>query len=108
MNKMIAFCGINCGECEALIATQKNDEAMRKAVAEKWSMKPEEVNCAGCLTAEGPHIDYCGTCEIRKCGMEKEVENCAYCVDYKCEKLAKFHEKAEKAKGNLEEIRKKK
>ena len=39
MDKMIAFCGINCNECKALIATQKNDKAMRKAVDEEWSMK---------------------------------------------------------------------
>jgi len=112
MSKMIAFCGIDCTECKALIATQKNDNTMRREIAEEWSkefgheIKPEEINCDGCLTLEGRHINYCNICEIRKCRIEKDVENCAYCVDYKCEKLAKFHEQAPNAKNRLEEIRK--
>jgi predicted ribosome quality control (RQC) complex YloA/Tae2 family protein len=40
--------------------------------------------------------------------MEKEVENCAYCIDYECEKLAKFLEQAPKAKKTLEKIRQQK
>lgn len=112
MEKMIAFCGINCSECKALIATQKDDDTMRREIAEDWSkefgheIKPEEINCDGCLIREGRHINYCDICEIRKCGIEKDAENCAYCVDYKCEKLEKFHEQAPKAKNRLEEIRK--
>lgn len=62
--------------------------------------------CVGCLGRDGPHIDYCNVCEIRKCGVEKGVENCARCIIYKCDKLAKFHEQAPKAKDKLEEIRK--
>ena len=111
MNKMIAYCGIVCTDCEAFTATQKNDNAKRKELAEAWSkefsheIKPEEINCDGCLSFDGRHISYCNVCEIRKCGIEKDVENCAGCVEYKCEKLEKFHEQAPKAKGNLEEIR---
>jgi hypothetical protein len=110
--KIIAFCGIDCSECKALIATQKNDNTMRKEIAQEWSkmfgheIKPEEINCDGCLSREGRHIGYCNICEIRKCGIQKNVENCAYCIDYKCEKLAKFHEEAPNAKNRLEEIRK--
>jgi hypothetical protein len=111
MNSMTAFCGIDCGECKALIATKKNDMKMKREIAEEWGkefghqMKPEDINCVGCAVAVGPHINYCSICEIRKCGVEKKVENCAYCVEYKCEKLAKFHEQAPKAKGQLDGIR---
>jgi len=114
MGDIDAFCGLNCGECKAMIATQKNDDALRRAVAEEWSkafghgIKPAEINCVGCLTTEGPHINYCSVCEIRKCGMEREVENCADCGDYKCEKLVKFHEQAPEAGTRLEEIHKRK
>lgn len=34
MDKMIAFCGIVCSECPAFVATQKDDDAKRKEVAE--------------------------------------------------------------------------
>jgi len=110
MDKIIAFCGINCTDCDAFLATREDDDAGRRKVAVEWSkefgheIKPEEINCDGCLSIDGRHISYCGTCEIRKCGMEKGVENCAYCVDYKCEKLDKFHEQAPKAKERLEEV----
>lgn len=29
MNKMIAFCGLDCTKCDAYIATQTNDDALR-------------------------------------------------------------------------------
>jgi hypothetical protein len=110
---MIAFCGIDCGECKALIATEKNDPEMRQAIAAEWSkefghqIKPEDINCVGCLISDGPHISYCSVCDIRTCGSRRKVENCAYCIEYGCEKLIKFHEKAPKAKATLEETRKK-
>jgi hypothetical protein len=113
VRSMIAFCGIDCGECKALIATQKNDPEMRKTIAAEWSkefghqVKPEDINCVGCVITDGPHISYCSVCEIRACGSKKNVENCAFCIEYGCEKLAKFHERAPKAKARLEETRKK-
>lgn len=52
-NSLGAFCGIDCGECKAFIATQKDDAEMKKAVAEECSkyfghqMKPADINCVG-------------------------------------------------------------
>ncbi|MBM3120461.1 MAG: DUF3795 domain-containing protein, partial [Chloroflexi bacterium] len=37
-------------------------------------------------------------CKIRKCGKQKQVENCAYCHEYACEKLTKFFAMAPDAK----------
>jgi hypothetical protein len=53
-------------------------------------------------------FNYCDVCEIRKCGQEKQVKNCAYCADYSCEKLDKFFDMAPGAKATLEEIKKRK
>ena len=114
MSGTTAFCGIDCSNCEALVATRENDDNKRKAVAEKWSkafgqeIKAQEINCDGCVTMDGRHINYCNICEIRKCGAEKNVKNCAFCDDYKCEKLKKFHEGTPEAKNRLEAIRKEK
>ncbi len=33
MKKMIGFCGINCSECPAFLATQNDDDIERKKVA---------------------------------------------------------------------------
>jgi hypothetical protein len=110
--RLIAFCGIDCGECVAYVATKNNDAEMKKTVAEEWSksfghqMKPEDINCVSCVVAEEPHIGYCNVCEIRTCGVQKRIENCAYCVEYACGKLDTVHSCSSKAKDNLEQIHK--
>jgi hypothetical protein len=110
MEKMIAFCGINCAACPAFIAYKTDDDELRKKTAEDWSkafgteIPSEAVNCVGCLAPSGVQISYCKECGIRRCASEKHVENCAHCDDYICEQLEKFHEKAVDAKKNLEEI----
>ena len=112
MDKMIAYCGIVCTECPAFEATQKDDDAKRKKVAEAWSkqykmpIKPEDINCDGCKSQGKRIINHCYVCEIRKCGKQKQVENCAYCEEYACEKLTKFFAMAPHAKTSLEKIRK--
>ena len=37
MEKMIAFCGLNCRECPAFIATQKDDDEARKKISKEWA-----------------------------------------------------------------------
>jgi len=114
MDRMIAYCGLVCTECPAFIATQQNDDAKRKKVAEMWSeeykmsVKPEDINCDGCTSGSKRLVTYCAFCEVRKCGQGKGVINCAYCDDYGCEKLTKFFKMAPQAKQSLEKIRKKK
>ena len=111
MEKMIGFCGIVCTECPGFLATQKDDDEERRKVAELWSkqynadIKPEDVNCDGCLSESGRLIGHCKVCEVRKCGQDKSLKNCAYCDEYACEKLNKFFEMAPDAKTNLEAIR---
>ena len=111
MEHLIGICGLDCAECPAYQATQKDDDEERKRVAEMWSkeygadIKPEDVNCDGCIVADGRHFSHWDTCEIRKCGFEQGVKNCARCTQYSCEKLDKFFEMAPQAKANLEEIR---
>jgi hypothetical protein len=111
MDEMVAFCGLTCTSCPAFIATQNDDDEARREIAAKWSsefgsdIRPEDINCDGCMVDDGRHIAYCGMCEIRKCGRERSVENCAYCPDYGCEKIAGFLAKAEVARARLERIR---
>jgi hypothetical protein len=111
MSGMISFCGLNCGECGAFLATLDDDDQKRAEVAELWSkeykttLKPEDINCEGCQ-AEGENIfNYCKVCEIRKCGKEKGIENCSHCSDYACDKLEKFFEMVPDAKNRLDRIK---
>lgn len=111
IEEMISYCGIICTECPGYIATQNDDDEARKKTADEWSknynadVKPEEVNCDGCLSNTGRLIGHCRVCEIRKCGQDKKIKNCAYCDEYACEKLSQFHEMAKDAKTKLEDIR---
>ena len=78
MEKIVGYCGIVCTDCLGYIATQKDDDNERKKIAEEWSkqfnvdIKPEQVNCDGCLSEDGRHIGHCMVCEIRKCGGDKK------------------------------------
>jgi hypothetical protein len=112
--KQIAYCGIVCSECLVFITTQSDDNEKRKEIAEKWtkesnhSFKPEDINCDGCLSETGKIIGYSTICEIRKCGWEKQIANCAYCNSYICEKLDKFFKRAQKGptyKTTLDKIK---
>lgn len=109
MEKIIAFCGLICSECPAYLATQKNDDAERRKVAEMWSkefnadMSFEDINCDGCISNERV-FHHCNVCEIRLCGKEKGIPNCGYCDDYACEKLSKFFEMVPDAQKVLDKI----
>ena len=112
--KMIAYCGITCSDCRAFIATQRNDPELKKKVAKAWStkketLKPEDINCDGCLATGNRLFKFCGVCEVRRCGYEKGVENCAHCREFPCERLSglwkRFRLTAPKA--TLEAIKKK-
>ena len=110
---MIAYCGLDCDQCEAFIATRTNDDALRAKVAAEWAklsnapIKPEHINCTGCRSI-GVKTYYCEhLCEIRKCAVGKPLDTCAECSDYPCSVLAHMFEVAPKAKANLEVLRRK-
>ena len=96
--KHIAMCGLDCSKCDAFIATQNNDDKLRKKTAKEWTeryrkgkrgrppVKPEDINCKSCLS-DGPIYLYCRQCKIRKCGLGKGLKNCKECKDYKCDEL---------------------
>jgi hypothetical protein len=109
MNEIVAYCGLDCAKCEAFLATQKNDRAELERVAQKWSeggakLTAEDVTCDGCF---GKRVSKYArsNCAIRACGIDKKVKNCAYCGEYKCEKIAKFLQNTPTAAEKLDTIR---
>jgi hypothetical protein len=70
-NRYIAYCGNDCTICPQY-----------------------HNNCAeGCLGSNP--ANYCGTCAVRKCNLEKQIANCAYCEKYPCELLEKQYDNME-------------
>lgn len=112
MEKMIAYCGIVCSECDAYIATQTNDDALRAKIASEWSktyggqFKIEDINCDGCTSKSSRLIGHCSECSIRACGLLKNVANCGHCNDYACEQLNAFFSQVAAAKETLDQIAK--
>lgn len=112
MEPMIAYCGLNCSECGALKATLANDAAEIERVAATWRVEhhnpgitAEGVWCEGCLT-EGRRCFHCAQCDIRACGVEHRVANCAHCDEYEtCAKMARFGGFVPQAKATLDAIR---
>ncbi len=111
MDKIIAFCGLVCTECQAYIATRQDNDLKRKGTVKAWStpeypLKPEDINCDGCTTKNGRSISFVEACTIRKCGMERGVPNCAHCPTYACDQLQKSHQRSPEAQQTLDTIRK--
>lgn len=112
MDRMVAYCGLVCTDCPAYIATQADDRAALEKVAAQWREEyhspdttVESVICDGCLADDGRQCSHCPVCEIRACGVEKGVANCAHCPEYACERLEGFFGSVPDARGVLDEIR---
>jgi hypothetical protein len=117
MNTTIAYCGLDCHGCPIHLATLEEDlsvkKKMRNEIAEqlaiiyKTTPKPEIISdCDGCKINNGRLFTGCSDCEIRKCAIQFNLENCAYCHDYACEKLKRHFVIDPGAEERLEKIRK--
>ena len=87
MDRLIAYCGLDCGKCEARKATVDDDDALRIKVAKEWSelngveITPDQINCLGCR-ADGVKTVYCDSlCPIRQCALSKGLETCGDCAE---------------------------
>jgi Protein of unknown function (DUF3795) len=113
MAKILAFCGLDCGECEAYVATQADDRAGLEETAQKWAKQFggsvgswEACICDGCSSAKRISTAHAATCAIRLCAAKREVVTCAHCADYGCATLQQFFAFAPVLKEKLEAIRK--
>ena len=108
---MLGYCGLDCEQCPAFIATRDNDDALRVKTAEEWArsygapVKPEHINCTGCQSA-GIKTYYCDAlCEIRKCAIGRSFSTCAECADFSCSLLEQVLQAAPTARTALEALR---
>lgn len=95
MTEFIAYCGLDCEQCEARLATINNDDRLRAKVARHWSelnhveITPEMINCTGCRIA-GAKTPFCESlCPIRQCAKGRGYATCGSCAEMDgCKKLA--------------------
>jgi len=107
MEKMIAYCGLDCAECGAYLAYKNNDQALREKTAAEWSKAhnfnctPDMINCTSCK-GTGVQVGHCSECEMRKCASGKNVINCGACSDFKtCKTINDFIKQVPFVKENL-------
>lgn len=117
MDSKIAFCGLVCDSCPIHLATLEKDivkqTQMRIDIADQVAKiygtipKPGIISdCDGCKINAGRLFTGCIDCEIRKCAETRNLENCAFCEDYTCEKLEKHFKFDPASRDRLELIRK--
>ena len=110
-DRMIAYCGIACTDCEAYVATQAGDmdalERMAKTAEEEYGTERTAADsmCDGCLTTTGRQIGYCHECAIRLCAVPRRVATCAHCDAYPCEKIEAFSKPGTPHRKMLDGIR---
>jgi len=106
MEQIISKCGYRCDLCPAYEANLKS-EADKQRMSDAWEkycgfqVPPEQIqSCPGCLVSGADP-----TCTVRPCAIEKNVENCAHCEEFACDKLKpKMNFVEENVKVDLSDI----
>jgi len=96
MAEIIARCGFKCNLCliyrENLKKDPKNRQRFRDGLEKYYGDKLtlEECCCDGCMTddSENPVL-ITKECEVRPCVIARNIDNCAYCVEYPCQTIKK-------------------
>ena len=108
MKDYIAYCGLDCENCEARKATVADDNELRCQVADKWSalngieITPQMINCEGCRIS-GAKTTFCDSlCPIRQCAMGRGYETCGDCAEIdECKKVRMVIGNNSEARANL-------
>lgn len=97
---MTAPCGIDCFNCPVFHA--KDNEKLRKIIAEKFHIPLEEAYCGGCRNVKGK-VAFLGMtqpCSVFRCISEKEISFCHECDEFPCDHLHPYADKADDVPHN--------
>ncbi len=97
MNNNTGKCGCDCTNCPTYRENIKTVEE-RIRCSTGWSkylnikLSPEKLRaCDGCSLPDSDRKVYYLNCAIRKCCMENDIKNCAYCNLFPCDELKNVH-----------------
>ena len=91
MKEILTRCGYRCDLCLAYRPNVESNPSQQQILSDGWfkyfgfHIPPEEIICDGCMEENPRLIDR--ECPVRPCVIERGLDNCAYCVDFGCEKL---------------------
>ncbi|MHB9034509.1 MAG: DUF3795 domain-containing protein [Anaerolineae bacterium] len=109
--KVLGCCGLECGACEAYLATQANDREALEAVAAKWSkmynaeMAADSLWCDGCTSRTRVAGGWPEKCPVRNCALGRGLANCGACPDYGCATMEQFIGGSAESRANFEAMR---
>lgn len=91
MEPILTRCGFRCDLCLAYRPNITANPDNRQKLSDGWfkyfgfRIPPEEILCDGCMSKNPRLLDL--SCPVRPCVIQKDLENCARCESYICEKL---------------------
>ena len=114
--KIISYCGLLCQSCPIYLAARETNELKKQELVSEIILackeiygieyKYEDINaCDGCTADTGRLFIGCNNCKVRKCAVQKGVENCAHCDEYVCNDLAELFKSEPASKERLDTIR---
>ncbi|MCG2767310.1 MAG: DUF3795 domain-containing protein [Anaerolineae bacterium] len=97
----IAPCGLYCGMCRLLHATQDDDQTLLERLARIYARRPptrrlpemapltaDDLLCDGYQSTRRSVL--CRECSIRECAQQKGLGGCHLCPDFPCPLIDEF------------------
>lgn len=94
MEEVLSLCGMRCDLCMAYRPNIEGHPENRQILSDGWykyfgfRIPPEEIECDGCFPDGQPTLD--NECAVKPCVTKRNLENCAGCEEYICDKLSKI------------------
>ena len=91
------YCGHDCARCVTYIATQRNDDNLRRQSQSFYKeqfgldIPLEKFNCEGGRSQNV--FELCKECPFVKCCKERSVDSCSKCPGYPCKEISDYQVK---------------
>ena len=91
------YCGHDCSKCVTYIATQTNNEDLRRQAQSFYKesfgldIPLEKFHCDGGRSKNV--FELCKECPFKKCCIEHGIDACSKCSEYPCKDISDYQEK---------------
>jgi hypothetical protein len=97
-HRMTAPCGLPCFACGLYLAN--SHDRLREIVSEILGIPSEKAVCKGCRNEEGKCGHLPMECRLYPCAAERGVEFCHQCLDFPCDYLHPYADRADEVWHN--------
>ena len=93
----LCYCGHDCARCTTYIATQRNDDTLRRQSQNFYKesfgldLPLHEFNCSGGRSDRV--FKPCRECPFINCCIRHNVDSCSKCPQYPCKEISDYQEK---------------